>query len=124
MNNEENILKEYMIRELRSLNRKNKCNPIHPRVFALGLVRFAMKWYSQRTFWPYFQEEYERILVNNRIAKPSTEIKVGDVITINYYKKTMEVKVKSITPSIKKDEALEMYEIISIIENKGEENGN
>ena len=62
----------------------------------------------------------ERILVNNRIAKPSTEIKVGDVITINYYKK-MEVKVKSITPSVKKDEALEMYEIINIIENKGEE---
>ena len=66
----------------------------------------------------------ERVLVNNKIAKPSTEIKVGDVITINYYKKTMEVKVKSITPSVKKDEALEMYEIISITENKGEDYGN
>lgn len=66
----------------------------------------------------------ERILVNNKIAKPSTDIKVGDIITINYYKKTMEVKVKSITPSVKKDEALEMYEIINIIENKGEDYGN
>ena len=36
----------------------------------------------------------------------------------------MEVKVKSITPSVKKDEALEMYEIINIIESKGEDYGN
>ena len=42
-----------------------------------------------------------------------SDIKVGDIITINYYKKTMEVKVKSITPSVKTDEALEMYEIIN-----------
>lgn len=66
----------------------------------------------------------EKILVNNRIAKPSTDIKVGDIITINYYKKTMEVKVLSITPNVKKEEALEMYEILNIIENKGEDYGN
>ena len=66
----------------------------------------------------------EKVLVNQKIAKPSTDIKVGDVITINYFRKTMEVKVKSITPSVKKDEANEMYEIISITENKGEDHGN
>ena len=65
-----------------------------------------------------------KVLVNQKIAKPSTDIKVGDVITINYFRKTMEVKVKSITPSVKKDEANEMYEIISITENKGEDYGN
>ena len=64
---EESVLKEYMVRELRALDRKNECNPDYPRVFAFGLVRFAMKWYSQRTFWPYFQEEYgENIKVNNQ----------------------------------------------------------
>ena len=66
----------------------------------------------------------EKVLVNQKIAKPSTDIKVGDVITINYFRKTMEVKVKSITPSVKKDEANELYEIISITENKGEDYGN
>ena len=66
----------------------------------------------------------EKVLVNQKIAKPSTDIKVGDVITINYFRKTMEVKVKSITPSVKKDEANEMYEIISITESKGEDYGN
>lgn len=59
----------------------------------------------------------EKVLVNNKIAKPSTDIKVGDIITINYFKKTMEVKVKSITPSVKKEDATEMYEIIKIVEN-------
>ena len=56
----------------------------------------------------------DKILVNNKIAKPSTDIKVGDVITINYYKKVMEVKVKSIVPSVRKDEAEDMFEIIKI----------
>jgi hypothetical protein len=64
---EEAVLKEYMVRELRALDRKNECNPDYPRVFAFGLVRFAMKWYSQRTFWPYFQEEYgESIKINTQ----------------------------------------------------------
>lgn len=68
--------------------------------------------------------ENSRVLVNNKVAKPSTDIKVGDIITINYYKKKMVVKVNSITPIIKKDEATEMYEILEITENEGENNGN
>lgn len=59
----------------------------------------------------------EKILVNNKIAKPSTDIKIGDIITINYYKKIMEVKVKSLVPSVKKEDAVAMYEIIKIEEN-------
>ena len=57
-----------------------------------------------------------KILVNNKIAKPSTDIKIGDIITINYYKKIMEVKVKSLVPSVKKEDAVAMYEIIKIEE--------
>lgn len=60
----------------------------------------------------------DKIYVNGKIAKPSTDIKVGDVITINYYKKTMEVQVKSILPSTKKEDALDMYEILKIVENE------
>ena len=60
--------------------------------------------------------ESQKILVNNKIAKPSTNVEVGDIITINYYKKLMEVKVKSIVPSVRKDEATEMYEILKIEE--------
>lgn len=60
----------------------------------------------------------EKIYVNGRVAKPSADIKIGDIITINYFKKTMEVKVKSIIASTKKDDALEMYEILKIEENE------
>lgn len=68
--------------------------------------------------------ENARVLVNNKIAKPSTDIKMGDIITINYFKKKMTIKVNSITPIIKKDEATEMYEVIEIIDNERENNGN
>lgn len=58
-----------------------------------------------------------RIIVNGKVAKPSCELKLGDIIEINYYKKKMVVKVLSLAPTVKKDEALDMYEIISVTEN-------
>lgn len=57
--------------------------------------------------------ESERILVNHIVAKPSKEIKIGDIITIQYGRKTIEVKVISLTESIKKTDAALMYELIS-----------
>lgn len=57
--------------------------------------------------------EAERILVNNMIAKPSKEIKIGDVITIQYGKKIIEVKVTLLIDSTKKADATLMYELIS-----------
>lgn len=54
----------------------------------------------------------ERIMVNSKIAKPSKEINVGDIITITFGKKTIEVKVLSITPTVKKEDATSMYELI------------
>lgn len=63
----------------------------------------------------------EKILVNGRLAKPSHELKVGDIITINYYKKMMEVRVKQLMASTKKDDASEMFEVIRVVENKAVE---
>lgn len=56
-----------------------------------------------------------KILVNERVAKPSTELKIGDIITINYFKKEVTVKVLDLKTSIRKEEASNMYEIIDII---------
>lgn len=56
----------------------------------------------------------EKIMVNGKIAKPSTNVDVGDIIEINYYKSTLKVKVKALINTSKKDEALEMYEIIEV----------
>ena len=57
--------------------------------------------------------ESERILVNDKIAKPSKELKIGDTITIEFGKKQITVKVLSLTPSVKKEDAYNMYELIS-----------
>ena len=55
----------------------------------------------------------ERILVNGKVAKPSKELKVNDVVTIEFGKKEISVKVLSLNPVVKKDDASSMYELIS-----------
>lgn len=55
----------------------------------------------------------ERILVNGKVAKPSKELKVNDIITIEFGKKEISVKVLSLNPVVKKDDASSMYELIS-----------
>ena len=62
----------------------------------------------------------ERILVNGKIAKPSKEVNIGDVITIIFGKKIVEVKITKLIDSTKKDDALLMYELISEKEKTGE----
>jgi len=57
--------------------------------------------------------ENERILVNDRLAKPSKELNIGDIITIEFGNKVVKVKVASLEQSIKKEDALSMYEFIS-----------
>ena len=57
--------------------------------------------------------ESERILVNDKIAKPSKELKIGDIITIEFGRKQISVKVLSLNPVIKKEDASNMYELIS-----------
>ena len=54
-----------------------------------------------------------RILVNGNLAKPSKELKIGDIITIEFGTKTVEVKVTDLNTSTKKSEATEMYEFVS-----------
>jgi ribosomal 50S subunit-recycling heat shock protein len=57
--------------------------------------------------------ESERIEVNNKPAKPSTDVKVGDHIKISFGNKIVTVKVTEIVDSTKKSDAANMYEIIS-----------
>lgn len=54
-----------------------------------------------------------RIQVNGQIAKSSTSLKKGDTIKILFGNKTLEVKVRELMDSTKKDDAYKMYEIIS-----------
>lgn len=64
------------------------------------------------------QANSERIKVNGNIAKPSKDIKVGDVITINYFKRTMKLRVLIVEDNVKACDAEKMYQVIEIIENE------
>lgn len=55
----------------------------------------------------------ERIYVNDRLVKPSYDVKINDIITISFGNKEVKVKVLSLAESTKKDDALKMYELIS-----------
>lgn len=53
-----------------------------------------------------------RVTINDRVAKPGTELKIGDILTISYGQKTIVVKVTKLASFIKKEDASTMYEMI------------
>lgn len=57
--------------------------------------------------------EGERIDINDKQAKPSTKVKIGDIIKITFGNKVVTVKVTDLSESTKKQDAANMYEIIS-----------
>jgi ribosomal 50S subunit-recycling heat shock protein len=54
-----------------------------------------------------------RISVDGRTAKAGTELRVGDVLTIRYGNRIVEVRVLQLTENPRKDEAVRMYEVLS-----------
>ncbi|MCA9764939.1 MAG: RNA-binding S4 domain-containing protein [Carnobacterium sp.] len=54
-----------------------------------------------------------RIQINGLVAKSSSDVKVGDELTISFGNKTMVVKIEKIVESTKKEETKEMYTVIS-----------
>ena len=50
-----------------------------------------------------------RVSVNGRVAKPSAEVKPGDVLEIVFGTKTLRAEVLSVQESVKKDDAAAMY---------------
>lgn len=55
----------------------------------------------------------ERILVDGRLVKPSYNVKIGDIITILFGNKEVTIKVMSLSEVVKKDEASQLYELVS-----------
>lgn len=52
-----------------------------------------------------------RVLVNDKPAKASYQVKIGDVIELHLGTKTMKVKVLALKETVKKDEAESLYEV-------------
>ncbi|KLU69476.1 MAG: hypothetical protein RHS_4709 [Robinsoniella sp. RHS] len=50
-----------------------------------------------------------RVLINEKVAKASTNVKEGDVIEIQFGTKAVKVEVLDVQETVKKDEAKELY---------------
>lgn len=55
----------------------------------------------------------ERVFINGRKAKAGTTVKEADVIEIHFPKGILKAKIINIASHVRKEEAKEMYEIIS-----------
>jgi len=53
-----------------------------------------------------------RVMINDKTAKASVEVKVGDVIQIAFGNKNVKVRVTSVKEAVRKEEAAEMFEYI------------
>lgn len=54
-----------------------------------------------------------RVMINDKPAKASATVKVGDKITIQFGSKETSVKVLSLQESIRKEDAENMFEYLS-----------
>ena len=50
-----------------------------------------------------------RVMVNDKVAKASVNVKPGDIIEIGFGTKSVKVEVLSIAETTKKDEAKELF---------------
>ena len=52
------------------------------------------------------------VSINGKVAKPSTQVKIGDIIEIQFPQSSYKVKVVDIKEHVKKEDAISMYEVL------------
>lgn len=53
-----------------------------------------------------------RVSINDKPAKPSTVVKVGDVIAIQFGNGTSRIRVVELKEHVRKDDAASLYEVV------------
>lgn len=53
-----------------------------------------------------------RVMINDKPAKASAQVKVGDIIQIGFGTRDVRARVTDIRDSTKKEDAVEMYELL------------
>lgn len=56
--------------------------------------------------------ESERVLVNDKVAKPSTQLKIGDLITVEFGTRRLVVRVLQLKEHVLKNDSTMLYEIV------------
>ena len=54
----------------------------------------------------------EKVFINGKAAKPSTAVKIGDVVEVHYATGILKFRILNIKETVKKDEAASLYEVI------------
>ncbi len=54
----------------------------------------------------------QRVMVNQKVVKPSYKLSVGDILELQFGSSVLKVKVLNLINSTKKEDATKMYEII------------
>lgn len=54
-----------------------------------------------------------RVKINDKVVKPSEEVKVGDIIEVAFGQKSVKVRVLAVQNVVRKEEAGEMLEYLS-----------
>ena len=52
------------------------------------------------------------VLLNDKVARASAEVKAGDVITIQFGNKDVKVEVLTVQETVRKEEAKEMFQYL------------
>lgn len=52
-----------------------------------------------------------RVKVAGRVAKAGTEVSVGDLLSIRFGARTMEVRIERIAENVRKEQAAELYTV-------------
>lgn len=53
-----------------------------------------------------------RVMINNKVAKSSTDVKIGDIIEIRFGEKTIKYEVLEIKEHVKKEDTVNLYRIV------------
>ncbi len=53
-----------------------------------------------------------RVLLNDKVARASAEVKAGDVITIQFGNKDVKIEVLTVQETVRKEEAKEMFQYL------------
>ena len=54
----------------------------------------------------------EKVIINGKAAKPSTAVKIGDVVEVLYTSGSFKFRVLNIKETVKKEEASSLYEVM------------
>ncbi len=57
--------------------------------------------------------DHDRLMINDKIAKAGSEVKIGDILTVIFGHRQLKIRVLEIKDYAKKEDSDGMYEVIS-----------